>query len=207
MSNGFPPEYDGLEEPSSKLGACKPLFERASHPAFAAFYRLYFRKLTAGLRAAYGAGPPDPDDVAQAAFEKLNARETLEDIKDLESYVWITARNIIMSAKRAERVRRNNEEDLKLHIFTSLSEHSDPENVLIAREGLCVIAEALKTMPKRRREIFMLHRVQGLSIAEAGRQCGIGRAAAHRHIGLAVRDIAEALEAGMVQTVCQEAAE
>ncbi|MEM1262950.1 MAG: hypothetical protein AAGH76_11185 [Pseudomonadota bacterium] len=37
-------------------------------------YRDYASELTEGIRAAYGNGPPDPDDVAQEAFHRVYQR-------------------------------------------------------------------------------------------------------------------------------------
>lgn len=160
---------------------------------FAAFYQRYFPRLVAGLRATYGSGPPDPDEVAQAAFEKLSNRGNLDDIKDLEGYVWIAARNIVMSAKRAERVRDNNRYEVEDRFFSDGQDTFDPERVFIAKEQLAVIIKVVKAMPERRRRIFLLNRLHGLTPEKAGEACGVSRSSAVRHIGLATAAIAEAL--------------
>ena len=105
-------------------------------PGLRALYQRYFTTLVAGLRSTYGAGPPDPDDVAHAAFEKLSRRGRLNEIADLEGYVWIAARNIIMSAKRAERVRFNNQDELERRWPGQPGDSFDPERVLIAEQQL-----------------------------------------------------------------------
>ncbi|MEM7741884.1 MAG: sigma-70 family RNA polymerase sigma factor [Pseudomonadota bacterium] len=158
-----------------------------------AFYKTYFPRLVAGLRATYGSGPPDPDEVAQAAFEKLNKRERLDDIRDLESYVWIAARNIIMSAKRAERVREHNRDEVEDRFFSYGQDTFDPERVFIAKEQLAVIMRVVRAMPERRQRIFLLNRLHGMTPEKAGQACGVSRSSAVRHIGLATAAIAEAL--------------
>lgn len=156
-------------------------------------YRCYFHKLVNDLRTTYGSGPPDPDDVAQAAFEKLSQRGRLDDIANLESYVWIAARNIILSAKRAERVRFNNQDELECRWPGQSGDIFDPERVLIAEEQLQLVVKALTTMPERRQRIFVLNRIDGLTPKQAGAACGVSRTAAVRHIALATEAIAEAL--------------
>ena len=160
---------------------------------FKRFYRRYFATLASNLRATYGAGPPDPEEVAQRAFDRLLARESLDDIADLEGFVWICARNVIMSEKRAERVRQNNKEQVALRFFGATCDEFDPERVLMAKEQLALVMEALEAMPERRRRIFMLNRVHGLTPEQAGRRCGVSRSSAVRHIAVATAIIAETL--------------
>ena len=159
-------------------------------------YERYFSRLVEGLRANYGAGPPDPEEVAQQAFTRLSTRDGLDDIEDLESFVWIASRNIIMSEKRAQQTRTKNQQDVEQRFFGERSECLDPQRVLIGEQQIALIAEALERMPERRRTVFDLHRIQGLSLKEAGARCGIGQSAAHRHIALAIADIAAVLEGG-----------
>ena len=158
-----------------------------------AFYERHFRVLVDSLRKAYGAGPPDPEDVAQRAFERLALRSNVDEVEDLEAYVWITARNVLMSDKRAQRVRERNEDDVTLTVYGSARDEADPERTVIAREQLDIISETLAAMPERRRRLFLLHRVDGLSLKEAGARCGVGATAAHRHVAIAMSRIAAAL--------------
>lgn len=157
-------------------------------------YTRYFSRLVEGLRARYGAGPPEPEEVAQQAFARLSARETLDDIDDLEGFVWIASRNIIMSEKRAQQTRAKNQPDVEQHFFGERSECFDPQRVFMGKQQIALVIKALERMPERRRKLFELHRFQGLSLREAGSQCGVGQSAAHRHIAIAMADIAAALD-------------
>lgn len=158
-------------------------------------YRTYFDALVLGLRSRFGAGPPDPEEVAQQAFARLYARDTLDDIDDLEGFVWIASRNIIMSEKRAEKTQARNQTDVAQRFFGERSECLDPQRVLMGEEQIAMVLRALENMPERRRRIFELHRVDGLSLKEAGARSGVSQSAAHRHIALAMAAIAEALDA------------
>ena len=179
------------------------------HPAhrakFIDLYRRCSSKIAGNLRATYGPGPPDPDDVAQRAFETLNKQENIDEIRDPEGFVWICARNIIMSEKRAQRVRSDNQDEVEQRCFAAQGDTFDPERVLMAREQLDLVMETLHQMPERRRQIFMLNRVHGLTPKEAGQRCGVSRSAAVRHIALATSQIAKALaESSTSDTVEQK---
>lgn len=157
---------------------------------------LYLRfkdTLVARLTARFGPGPPEPEDIAQQAFEKLQTRDELVDIRQLEDYVWISACNLIRSDFRAQRVRRDHAREVAGGIFFDLCDEIGPERVLLAREQIGIVMDALEELPSRRRELFLLNRVDGLTPEQAGEVHGISRTAAARHIGLASAAISKAL--------------
>lgn len=159
---------------------------------FAGLYHHYFGKLTSELHSTYGSGPPDPEDVAQQAFERLNNVNDITNIENPEGFLWVCARNIIISEKRAEQVRFKHEQELKQR-YCSYSENSDPERTTIANNHLDVIKATLQSMPPRRRQIFLYNRVHGLTPEKAGEKCGVSRTAAVKHIAAASALISQAM--------------
>lgn len=145
-------------------------------------YKKQARRLTAAIRSMFGNGPPDPEDVTQLAFQKLLERSDRSDIRDLDAFLWRTARNLILKAKRAQDVRSRHDFEIE-HLFFPLRGYSSTsERVLIARQQLEAINEALRAMPVRRRRAFLLHKVEGLSVSDVARSLKIGRTTAHKHI-------------------------
>ncbi|MEO0412512.1 MAG: sigma-70 family RNA polymerase sigma factor [Pseudomonadota bacterium] len=155
-------------------------------------YEAHARPLTTALRAAYGSGPPDPEDAMQQAFRNVIERGDLSTIKNLKGFLWITARNIVLASKRADAVRTRYDYEVEELFFPMKGDKSTPERISLVKDQLRVISEALRKMPKRRRRAVFLHRVEGLSFAEIGRQLGISRQNAARHVtkGIADLDIA-----------------
>ncbi|MEM1401934.1 MAG: sigma-70 family RNA polymerase sigma factor [Pseudomonadota bacterium] len=166
-----------------------------SREAFQQLYQRCFRSLVEGIRATYGAGPPDPEDVVQTAFEKLSQREQLDDIKDPEGYLWIAARNTVLTEKRKEAVRNDNREEVARRYFSEGCDTFEPERVFSSQQEVYLVSKVLAEMPERRRRIFMLNRVHGLTPAEAGKRCGVSRSSAVRHIAIATERLALALSA------------
>ncbi|MEM8773290.1 MAG: sigma-70 family RNA polymerase sigma factor, partial [Pseudomonadota bacterium] len=68
-----------------------------------------------------------------------------------------------------------------------------PELALVAREELERVYDILATMDVRRREIFMLRRIDGLSHKEIAAKFGISRPAVSRHLSKAVAAIGASL--------------
>lgn len=163
------------------------------HGRLGELYDRYFGQLVAGLRANYGSGPPDPDDIAQRTFEKLSARGGLDGIEDPEGYAWIAARNLMMTELRALTVRSSHIGDAEKSVAAFECDEFDPERVLIARDELDLVMRTLQEMPERRRNIFLAKRVEGMTAEAAGREYGVSRTAAIRHIAIATAAISEAL--------------
>lgn len=159
----------------------------------AGLYRRYFNTLAKEIFATYGSGPPDPEDVAQQAFEKLNQQADPSRINNPQGFLWICARNIIISEKRAEQVRNKGEEELKQRYFGYSGDNFDPERATIANKHLDVIKLTLQAMPERRRQIFLYNRVHGLTPEKAGKKCGVSRTAAVKHIAAASALITQAI--------------
>ena len=163
----------------------------AAPPELLALYRDYSSQLSATIRKMYGDGPPDPEDVAQQAFQKLIERGNLDSISNLKGFVWRTARNIVFAAKRSAAVRTRYDYEMEQIYFAIKGNESTPERIILVREQLEVIREVLLKMPDKRRRAIVLHRVEGLSMTEIGRRLGMTRQSVAQHItkGIAELDV------------------
>ena len=155
----------------------------------AALYGQHAPQLIATLRTMFGSGPPDPEDVAQQAFEKILARDHLNDIRNLNAFLWRTARNICLKGRRHEDVRSKFDFEIEHLFFPRRGDDSTAEGVLRSKQELQAINDALRQMPDKRRRAFLLNKVEGLSVTEVAERLNIGRSPATRHISRAYRDI------------------
>ncbi|MEM1134117.1 MAG: sigma-70 family RNA polymerase sigma factor [Pseudomonadota bacterium] len=153
-------------------------------------YARYFADLVSHLRWRYGSGPPDPTDIAQATFEKLSQHGMISDVDNLEAYAWTTANNLIRNERRALLVRNAHAQQENSENIGAECDEFDPERVVMAREELKIVLEALKQMPERRRDVFIACRIDGLNPRQAGERLGISRSAAVRHLALATEFLA-----------------
>lgn len=185
------PDKGLASEHSDSLGLACPAASRTpeDRSKLERLYASYASQLSATLRRMYGDGPPDPDDVAQAAFFKVLERGDLDSIKNLKAFLWSTARNILRKEVRARTVRDRYIVDVEHIFFAPTGDVQSPERVIEARQQLNAINCALRTMPKRRRHAFILNRIDGLSVAAVGRDLGISRTAAAKHIARAMADL------------------
>ncbi|MEM1114242.1 MAG: RNA polymerase sigma factor [Pseudomonadota bacterium] len=156
-------------------------------------YTRYFPQFVNDLRAAFGPGPPDPEDIAQRAFEKLMSRKQLASINNIEGYLWRAAQNLIVSELRT-RTSTARREEAYSSIFQGTEGYQfSPERVLDAEQRISVVASALADMPAARRRAFELVRLHGFSHGTTARKMGISRPAVTKHVSRASVDLYRAL--------------
>ncbi|MEM1412947.1 MAG: sigma-70 family RNA polymerase sigma factor [Pseudomonadota bacterium] len=158
-----------------------------------ALYQAFAGQLAASIRRSFGNGPPDPEDVAQQSFQKLIERGDLESIDNPRGFLWRIARNLVLGEKRAQEVRTRHDYRIEQLYFPLRDDTSDPQRISLAREQLKVINEVLRQMPEKRRRAVVLHRIDGLTVADVGRRLGISRQNAAKHLARGVADINVAL--------------
>lgn len=168
----------------------------ASHRIADALYSACFDQLVGFLNSRFGAGPPSPEDLAQAAFERLlTARELREDASP-KAFLWRTAINLAISSYRKRGVEQRNLPQFSTLFSDETGCRITPERVIAAEEQLNSIYEVLSQMSEMRSSAFLLVRVDGYSHAEAASILGVSRAAVTKHVSNATKEIAGVLAYG-----------
>lgn len=157
-------------------------------------YEEHVDSLRRFLRSRIGDGPPDPEDISQLAFQKLLERGSSADISDIGAYLRRAAWNLALNERAKSATRTRNEPELRLRLHTDISSYESPvESVLYSRQQLDIINDALMQQSAVRRRAFVLNRIDGLSITDVGRELGISRPAASKHVAKAMNAVATAL--------------
>ena len=168
----------------------KPASNPPGEPASAAIETLYsafFETLASRVRARFGNGPPDPEDVAQTAFLKLFRNGNWQSISNPQAYLLRTANNFVISEMRAIGVRARHADQVK-NDNSQEEEGStlDLERVFTNRELLEQISRVIDNLTDRQRRIFEMKRFDELSLSEIARREGISRTAVSKHLTRAV---------------------
>jgi RNA polymerase sigma-70 factor (ECF subfamily) len=193
MKKQDPAHFGSPEQTSSDRDVGKvdsalkpPVLSVEDEKVLTALYLRQHRSLLSYLRKTLGAGPPPPEDVAQAAFAKLAERGNLQRIRNLPAFLWRTAQNIVMSDYRAAAVRRAREPDVVDVFIGTATDALDAERVLMARDELGIVVTTLKAMPAHRRQVLLMSRLDGLSNAEIARRMGLARSTVSEHLARAM---------------------
>lgn len=118
----------------------------------------------------FGAGPPDPADVVQAAFEKFITLDDHDDIANPRSFLIASARNWALDQRRRLKVRSDYADETQA--IESPADDFDPERVLVAKEQWGLLERAIRQLDERRRNVLIMNRMHGLSSAEIARRLG-----------------------------------
>jgi RNA polymerase sigma factor (sigma-70 family) len=160
-----------------------------------ALYRAHFAELRAYLAHAFGAGPPEPEDLAQSAFARFASVADRAAILNPRAFLFRTARNLAIDERRRAQARRQHARDVS-DVFEGWQGcDSEPESVLWAKEREAILRKALHGMNPRRRAMLLLNRIDGITCTEIGRRAGVSEAAVRKQIDLALRDCVRAVEA------------
>lgn len=133
----------------------------------------------------------EAEDVAQEVFVRIwERREDWAPAGSVRGYLYRVARNLILSRLRRDRMRERVEPRIRLQSRRVATPLEDMARVEL-REAF---EEALRPLPDRRREAFLLVRVQGLSLGEAAEAMNVTRRTVANHLYLAATDLERHLE-------------
>lgn len=155
------------------LGAVPPPAEASSR--LDELYRRHFTALSGFVRRKFGSGPPDPEDVAQAAFERFAALPDRAEVGNPKAFLYRCARNYVIDHRRRQAVSTRLAAEVERLNPTGASADSDPLRVLEAREELAAVIAAIEALDARRREVLILNSIEGLSCAEIARRMGLSQ--------------------------------
>ena len=137
-----------------------------------ALYRDHFAELCVNIRKSFGAGPPEPEDAVQTAFEKFAKLKNPGAVRDARAFLYIAARNVVLDHKRsakvadayiAEQIALDHE--LKLEGIT-------PERVVVSKERFDILVEAMRALPQKQQVILAMSRFEGKSYAQIREETG-----------------------------------
>jgi RNA polymerase sigma-70 factor (ECF subfamily) len=134
-------------------------------------YRDHFKAVRAYLAHRLGC-PEEGREAAQDIFLKLLLRPQAAPIENPRGFLLRSARNLAIDRLRAEGVRLVIE-PIEDHEDTLVDPVSDPARIAEARQRLRLLAHGIGKMPPRCRDVFFLHRFEGLTQREIAGRLGI----------------------------------
>jgi RNA polymerase sigma factor (sigma-70 family) len=143
------------------------------------------RILTAKLRSEQ-----DAADLAQEAYVRLLRYEGQCSGEDLRRMLFRIAGNLLTDHWRWSRLRAA-DTHLPIHELELESGQPSHDEQLVSEQRLRRLEEIILAMPDKRRTVFVLSRIHGLSNAEIARECGISMKTVEKHIATALAECRE----------------
>lgn len=117
------------------------------------------------------AGGADVDDLVQEVFLMLQARGATSAIENVEGYLFRTAANVLGQRYRRSSWPWGRQEDVEQ--VESLADDLSPERILIGKQALDTMMKALRDLPPRSAQAFILYRFEHLPQDEIARRMGV----------------------------------
>ena len=145
-------------------------FKKGDSKAFEQLFERYHKKLFAFLYQLFHS-KEDAEEIVQETFVKIwEKREEFIEGYPFESFLFKIAKNAFLNMNRKNINRRVFEE--RLHWFYETSSENTDE-YLIFKETREIIEVLVEDLPPRRKEIFLLRRMEGLSRKEIAKKLNI----------------------------------
>lgn len=131
------------------------------------------------------------EDIAQEVFIKVwTGRGVLPEVRNFRNYLFQISKNTMI-----DHIRRETAMVLRNNVFAgrAFSRDDSFENDFIAKETQGAIDEIVGNMPPKRREVFILNRVQGKSNDEIAELLGLSKKTVENHLHLALKELKEKL--------------
>lgn len=158
--------------------------------AFDEIYALFNKKIYL-FCLKYGLAKDDAEEITQEVFVKLWLNRTsLDSDKSFNSYLYKIGKNIIIDEfKKKIKTQATQEYQMSLIIpWNNVEESMDYMDLKNLMD------ETLLDLPERRREVFELSRLKGLSHKEISEELGISTKTVENHLNLALSNFRIAIQ-------------
>lgn len=139
--------------------------------------------------------PSEIDDLVQDVFVHIARRAQGRAIENPDGYLFQVAANLLRDRARQRTSRR-----VGLHEPFEDGVHAretiSPERALIGKEAVADLLTALDALPERTRDVFLLHRYDGLKHAEIAKRFDITESAVWKHMAKAVAHLDQWMKRG-----------
>jgi len=146
----------------------------------ATLYERHWHELVRYVRFTFGMGPPEPEDVVQAAFTHFAALVQPELVDNPRAFLYRAARNFVIDQRRRGLVRARAVQRGYIQDTAESADEHDSERVLDGKDRLRILEETVRGLPPRLRDALILHRIEELSYVDVARRMGVSQTTAKR---------------------------
>jgi RNA polymerase sigma-70 factor (ECF subfamily) len=167
---------DGPAQPAQRLDRLEGFYTR-----YRKVVRQYFLKRVHNHAEA--------DDLTHDLLLRIAQRMQREDIENPEAFLFTAAANLLRDRGRHQQIVDRYLADAPAHAenFEALS----PERVVVSKQSLEQLLRALKELDPRARDVFILHRLEGMKYADIARLFGLSVSSIEKDIMKALVHIAK----------------
>ncbi|WP_353135883.1 sigma-70 family RNA polymerase sigma factor [Pseudopedobacter sp.] len=132
--------------------------------------------------------------VSDVFYTLWTKRDELADIDNLESYVFITAKNKAFNFLRKNKIELTDIDEVNIDLFHNTE--TNPESIYIDRETIASLNKAIEELPSKTKLAFLLIREQGMKYKEAADILGVSVKTIEKQVAFAVARLKKVLQKG-----------
>ncbi|MCR8668031.1 RNA polymerase sigma-70 factor [Aestuariibaculum sp. M13] len=163
--------------------------KKDSKEAFREIYMLFYEDLCV-FTFAYTKDHELSEDLVQSAFLKLwEQRKSLEIKDNIKGYLYRLIYNSFLDKVRRDQTFNKKIEDLRYNQIIEAIE----EDTELKSKRIKILQEAIETLPKKCKEIFILSKYEGLKYQQIADQLGISKNTVEVQVGKAYKILRKSL--------------
>jgi RNA polymerase sigma-70 factor (ECF subfamily) len=143
--------------------------------------------------SARGVRAEDAEDMLQDLFVKLESHPA-GPVAEPRAYLYRMAENLVFDRRRSAGRRTAREEawaTAQLGVTREADDRPSAQQILIARERLSMVSDALAALPERTQLVFRRFRIDGVPQREIAAELGISLSAVEKHLQKAYQVVVE----------------
>lgn len=165
---------------NSKIDLLVSNIKKGDLYSFELIYKMYYSKLY-GFSRRFVSTTLQPDDFVQQTFLKIwDEKEKLREDILFDKQLFVICKNLILNHLQREKKVLTNQS----HHLNSVESPVDPVEVA-STEDWDKLNAVINKMPKKRREIFVLHKIENLSYEEIADYLCVSKKTIANHVYLA----------------------
>jgi RNA polymerase sigma factor (sigma-70 family) len=129
-------------------------------------------QLKSWLKGTYPSARGEVDDIVQESYLRIWKRQAAKPIASAKAFLFQIARRLALDT-----IRKNGNSPLDqvgdLAASRVIDGRPNAAEILISRDMLAHLADAIAALPERPREVLLLHKIKGLPQKEVAAQLGL----------------------------------
>ena len=125
----------------------------------------------------------EAEDLTQEVFVRLLGRNN-KITQSSDAYVFQIASNLLRDRARRSQVRADYSEDVG-QVDGRGIDPLDPHKMAVGRDALATFVSGLHDLPERTRTIFVLYRIENMTLETIAETYGISKSAVHQQVAKA----------------------
>lgn len=139
--------------------------------------------------------PVEAEDIVQEIYLKI-VDLGCASIDNPSAYLYRLGSNLMIDRARARSRSASREGAYIKSVHPSdapeaVADTPSPEEAWEARARLARVLEAVQTLPPKRKQVFIMHKIDGLSYGEIATVLGISKSAVEKHMSAALQRLAD----------------